>query len=73
MAAAAAGLMKIFEDMCGGAAQFESGFGGDRLDVGCAAHAVGAKNFSWIAHGCFDGFSAAGGMTVTVTSGGSTS
>ena len=43
---------EVFENVGGGAAQLEGGFGGDGLDVGGAADAVGAKDFcgmgSWL-------------------------
>ena len=35
---------EVLEDVAGGAAQLEGGFGGDRFDVGRAAHAVGAED-----------------------------
>ena len=53
VAARARGLgFQIFEDMGGGAAQFERGFRGDWLDVGRAANTVRAKNFLGSIHGC---------------------
>ena len=59
---------EIFEDVRGGAAEFERGFGGDRFDVGRAADAVGAEDFLGCAHGIYS----VGGETITLTSGGST-
>ena len=46
VAAPAAGLaFETLEDMAGGAAKLEGGLGGDRLDVGGAANAIGAEDF----------------------------
>ena len=43
---------EVFENVRGGAAEFQRGFGGDRFDVGRAANAVGAEDFfgscSWL-------------------------
>ena len=36
---------EVFENVRGGAAELERGFGGDGFDVGRAAHAVGAEDF----------------------------
>ena len=44
-AAAARLAFEVFEDVRGGAAELERGFGGDRFDVGRAADAVGAEDF----------------------------
>src|SRR5439155_18969049 len=41
----------VLEDVAGRAAQLERGLGGRRLDVGGAAHSVGAENFLRLAHG----------------------
>ncbi len=42
--AAARLASKVFENMARGAAQFEGGLRGDRLDVGRAANAIGAED-----------------------------
>jgi len=47
-AAGAGGGAGLSEDMGGGAAELEGGFGGDGLDVGNTSHAIGSKKFSRI-------------------------
>ena len=38
---------KVFENVTGGATQFQRGFRRDRFNVGRAADAVRAENFLW--------------------------
>ena len=67
-AAAARLAFEVFENVRGGAAQFERGLGGDGFNVGRAADAVRAEDFFGGTHGFFSG----GGGTITSTLGGST-
>ena len=50
----------VFEDVAGGAAQSQCRLGGHRFDIGCAAHAVGAEDFSRSIHSSFSVDLAAG-------------
>jgi hypothetical protein len=67
---------EIFENVRGGAAEFERGFGRDRLDVGGAADAVGAEDFFGQVHGAFSAmrrdttFTSVGSTLTSVTPGG---
>ena len=45
LAASARLAFEVFEDMRGGAAELQGGFGGDGFDVRRAAHAVRAEDF----------------------------
>ena len=58
---------QIFENVRGGAAEFQRGFRGDGFDVRRAAHAVGAEDFSLVAHAI--SFIACGGMMTPTLSG----